>query len=1000
MAESRGLSIIRSNDGSILVRAVLFDAADAKIIAGATNVRVWHFIPTTGLLETYDFNNDTFTAGAVVTATLAMTYVKAENNTYDTGLWTVRLPTLTAYVVGDKYVVEVTNASLPRPVSMEFQYGDHEGDDGRDFLCRGPELAVAVAANTITLAAAAPGTLNYYNGCVVKIIGGTGEGQTRVIHHYTAARVCHVDPWTTALDGTSKYVILPKSDESFIVNSGMATGGAAGYILLALTAEAVIDSTYIGMMVTITGGTGVGQTRIIDSYDATGNGAGERYATVKRSWNTAPDNTSTYALFPWDSDSQVDLTWDENTNSHTNIGTAGRALTHGAIRTFEQGQAHAVGTEFKLNAAASATAGLYTGCLLVLLSGTGAGQARIINSYAATRIATVRAWTTAPDGAEYYVILAQDNLTEIDNVWDELASGHVAVGSMGSLQSGNYLLPPTAWTADTATSITLTGGSATNDAYNGCIVAIVAGTGAGQARIIQSYVGGTTIATVRTWDNHAFDGTTRWVVYPYGALDLVDLIWDELTTAHVITGSTANALTHGKLRGRLQGTAADATHFTLDGGAPATLDYYTGALLVITDGTGAGQARIIQGYSVGRQCTVRTWTTTPAATDYFVIIAQDNMTETDNIWDELMAGHVTLLTTGGNLDALGTAIDARAFNANLNALLGVPAGAVTDTVTGQVWQEIAVVHNSAGSMGEIMNSIAAAGFPSDASIADAVWDELLAAHILGGSSGSMLGALDLTTRANNPTLNALLGVPDFLGYTIAETIWFADASLYTTVDCAGLVLSACGLLISRRTFNDNLNALLGVPNLVGNNIAETIWDEVVNAASHNVADSAGRRLWTVDDRTEVGGTGDLAYILAQVTKIDQGACDSPADAGSVADKLDDLAALVSIIDRDILTSCNIEGNSLRIEVAVEQYGLILATPWDTCIAQIFDEGNAIIATIGAGAFGAITARGFFQYTLTPHPLSAGKTYQIQVAITDTAVPTMIQSTKLIKVTAV
>jgi len=997
------MSIIRSNDGSILVRAVLFDAADAKIIAGATNVRVWHVIPTTGLLETYDFNDNTFKAGVITTAILAMTYVQAENNTYDTGLWTLRLPVLTAYVVGDKYVVEVTNASLPRPVSMEFQYGDHEGDDGRDFLVRGPELSAAVGANTITLAGAAPGTLNYYNGCLVKIVEGTGEGQVRVIHHYTAARVCHVDPWTTALGASSKYVILPKSDESFIVNSGMALGGAAGYILLALTAEAVIDTTYVGMMVVISGGTGVGQARIINSYDATGHGSGERYAAVKRSWTTNPDNTSTYAIFPLAADDQVDLTWDEDFATHGITSSFGVATRATLVRSPELAAGGAAST-ITLNVAALEPDDYYNGTVIHVLYGTGIGQARVILDYDnATNTATVRPWIVAhvPDGTSYYSIIANDNFAEVDNIWEELLSTHTANGTFGKAINSIFIRPIElcVLAGCDATHIQFNAAaSAVAQFYTGQVVAIVSGTGAGQSRIIQSYSVGQ-IATVRQWDTTpAID--SWYCVFAGDNLTATDNIWDELTNSHTITGSTANALTHGKLRGRLQGTAADATHFTLDGGAPATADYYNGALLVITDGTGIGQARIIQGYSVGRQCTVRAWTTPPAATDYFVILAQDNMTETDNIWDELMAGHVTGLTTGGNLDALGTAIDARAFNANLNALLGVPAGAITDTVTGQVWQEIAVLHNSAGSMGEIMNSIAAAGFPSDASIADAVWDELLAAHILGGSSGLMLGALDLTTRANNPTLDALLGVPDFFGYTIAETIWFADASLYTAVDCAGLVLSACGLLISRRGFNDNLNALLGVPNVAGNNIAETLWDEVVNAASHNVADSAGRRLWTVDDRTEVGGTGDLQYILAQVTKIDQGACVSPATANSVADKLDDLTALVSVIDRDIITSCNIEGNSLRIEVAVEQYGLILATPWDTCVAQIFDEGNAIIATIGAGDFGAITARGFFQYTLAPHPLSAGKTYQIQVAITDTAVPTTIQSTKLIKVTAV
>jgi hypothetical protein len=306
-------------------------------------------------------------------------------------------------------------------------------------------------------------------------------------------------------------------------------------------------------------------------------------------------------------------------------------------------------------------------------------------------------------------------------------------------------------------------------------------------------------------------------------------------------------------------------------------------------------------------------------------------------------------------------------------------------------------------MGEIMNDIVAAGFPSAATIADGVWDEdIVGAHGAASAAGLLLRVLGaaISTRANNATLNALLGVSDIAAYTIAETIWLADDTTYVTANCTGRVLAACGLIISQRANNANLNALLGVPDVAANNIAETIWDEVITAGTHNVVNSAGRRLWTIDDLTEAAGAGDLAYILAQVMKVDQAVCDSPATAGSVADKLDDLAALVAIIDRDILTSCNIQGNNIRLEIAVEQYGVIQTGYWDQCTAQIFNEANGIVATIGVGDFGASTARGFFQYTWAPHTLAAGNTYQIRVTVTDTGTATTLQTTKLIKVTQV
>lgn len=50
-----------------------------------------------------------------------------------------------------------------------------------------------------------------------------------------------------------------------------------------------------------------------------------------------------------------------------------------------------------------------------------------------------------------------------------------------------------------ATSITLTGGSAVDDYYNGMVVTIDSGTGAGQSKVITDYVGSTKVATVATW---------------------------------------------------------------------------------------------------------------------------------------------------------------------------------------------------------------------------------------------------------------------------------------------------------------------------------------------------------------------------------------------------------------------------------------------------------------------------------------------------------------------
>lgn len=589
MAESRGIDIIRSNDGSILFRVSAFDAANAKITTGTLSMRLWRVIPTSGSLETYDFDDDTFKTGAVTTAEANLTHQQAENSTYDTGIWTRRHTVLTDFTIGDKYIAEFSHASLPKPIPFEFQYGDLEGDLALALpLLRERNTAQAGAAGSITLDTGASSVNEFYTGHIVAIVAGTGSGQARIISAY------------------------------------------------------------------------VGSTRV---------------ATVKRNWVTAPDNTSEFIVIPLDSDSIVDEVWDEDASTH----------------------------------------------------------------------------------------------------------------------------------------------------------------------------------------------------------------------------------------------------------APVTA------------------------------------------------------------------------AAGNLLNILGGAIASRSFNATLHALLGVPDTAVTDTVAGQVWEETRAGHNTVGSMGETMNDLAASGSPTAAAIADAVWDEnIVAAHGTASTAGLLLRVLggSISTRANNATLNALLGVPDSAGATIAETIWDEDITTHLVASTSGLALSVLGSAIAARSNNANLNALLGVTDSSGVNLSDMVWDEVLDG-SHTVSDSAAERLKAIDDLTQSGGAGDLADTRTQVRKIDQTAASGSPAADSVVDKIDSITTTVSTLDRDLLVSLNLEGTVLHIEVAIEQFGVIQTSPWVDCAAQVYDEDNNLLHNIGTSDFGAIGPRGVFQFDQTGHSIQAGKTYQIAVQVTDGALLS-ISTTKIFK----
>lgn len=63
---------------------------------------------------------------------------------------------------------------------------------------------------------------------------------------------------------------------------------------------------------------------------------------------------------------------------------------------------------------------------------------------------------------------------------------------------------------------------------------------------------------------------------------------------------------------------------------------------------------------------------------------------------------------------------------------------------------------------------------------------------------------------------------------IADAVWDEDVvAAHGTADTAGLLLRALGALISQRTNNPTLNALLGVPDAAGDDVPSAVWDESI-----------------------------------------------------------------------------------------------------------------------------------------------------------------------------
>lgn len=142
------------------------------------------------------------------------------------------------------------------------------------------EKGIATSGSTTTLVDSAKSwTTNQWAGFFVRIFSGTGENQLRRVTSNTSTTLT----WSstgTAPDGTSRYIIEG-------LDAGTATSGASTSITD--SSKSWTTNRWSNMMVTITAGTGIGQSRSIVSNTSTA-------MTVTPPWTTNPDSTSTYRI--------------------------------------------------------------------------------------------------------------------------------------------------------------------------------------------------------------------------------------------------------------------------------------------------------------------------------------------------------------------------------------------------------------------------------------------------------------------------------------------------------------------------------------------------------------------------------------------------------------------------------------------------------------------------------------------------------------------------------
>lgn len=172
------------------------------------------------------------------------------------------------------------------------------------------------------------------------------------------------------------------------------------------------------------------------------------------------------------------------------------------------------------------------------------------------------------------------------------------------------------------------------------------------------------------------------------------------------------------------------------------------------------------------------------------VVAVVDSEELDDIQARLPAALVS-----GRMDSSVGAMAAGVVTAAAIATDAIDADALAtnavDEIVDQVWNELIAGHLGAGSTGEALNNAAAGGTP--ATIADAVWDEARAGHVAAGSFGEGVASVqgNVTGSVGSVTGNVGGNVVGSVGSVAAGGI--AAASFAAgAIDAAAIATDAIG----------------------------------------------------------------------------------------------------------------------------------------------------------------------------------------------------------------
>ena len=395
---------------------------------------------------------------------------------------------------------------------------------------------------------------------------------------------------------------------------------------------------------------------------------------------------------------------------------------------------------------------------------------------------------------------------------------------------------------------------------------------------------------------------------------LVDDVWDEVLTAaaHNVASSAGRRLRNlaaAVIRYETAQAGANST-ITLDTGASAIDQIYTGNNIVIVDGTGVEQKKAIVNYNgTTKVATINgVWFTNPDSTSEFVIIARCDTEHTGHgIAQAGAVGSITLAADASAVDnfytdhkihiVTGTGAEEVRLITDYNGTTKVasvtPNWVITPDAT-------SVYHTGIGSRSNVAlidNVVAtmAINTEADAALADIHLDHLFAADYDPASKPGTASALLNELIENDGgvsrfTENALEQAPSGTGAsaaTIADAVWeeaIADHSTSTTFGGKNQKVVPSETIADYKATGFSTHAAADVWAVVARTLtANTNFNDITAADVKAAIEAAGSHLALIKTQTDDLANGERLDLLIDAIKV---VTDAIPNNGAMSDLAD------------------------------------------------------------------------------------------------------------------